>query len=44
MRESRDEEPEKENLETQWENQESGTPYILMEAKEIIFKKENGLP
>lgn len=31
-----DEEPEKENLETQWEKQESGTPYLLMKAKEII--------
>lgn len=39
MGESRDEEPEKENLEMQWENQESATPYILMEAKEIILKK-----
>lgn len=38
MRQSRDEEPEKENLETHWENEETVTPEILVEAKEkIIF-------
>lgn len=43
MRESRDEEPEKENLEMQWENQESGTALHSHGSQGDHFKKENGL-
>ena len=42
-RESGDEEPGKENLEMQRENQGTGTPYILMEASmKIVVKRREG--
>lgn len=38
----KDEEPKKENLETQWKNQETVTPYVIMEAKAKMISERGG--